>query len=230
MKFSFVLFLTFVSIFSYGKKEKPQRTGDIYSNPNGVKGRKFYMAPGLVVWDEGGRPYWGRAEEVKKETKKTVKAKTPIKTTSKKVVDSDRDGVSDIYDRCAKTPMGTKVNAFGCEFKKNLGVNLEVRFELGKSVLKRDYTKQVDLLADMMKKNKDLKVEIQGHTDNTGKRDLNFEISKRRSMAVRNYLISKGITPNRVISKGMGPDSPIADNSTIRGRKINRRVNAKIIQ
>jgi OmpA-OmpF porin, OOP family len=67
-------------------------------------------------------------------------------------------------------------------------------------------------------------VVIEGHTDNVGNRDANVRLSKARAEAVRNYLISKGITRNRLTTVGLGPDQPVASNDTPEGRARNRRV------
>ena len=70
----------------------------------------------------------------------------------------------------------------------------------------------------------DMVVEIRGYTDNTGNRAFNVKLSERRAIAVKNYLVSKGISPDRLIAKGYGPADPIADNSTAEGRRKNRRI------
>jgi len=71
---------------------------------------------------------------------------------------------------------------------------------------------------------KDATVEIAGHTDSTGGRAHNLDLSQRRAEAARDYLIAKGIDPSRMTAKGYGPDEPVADNSTQDGRAMNRRV------
>jgi len=67
-------------------------------------------------------------------------------------------------------------------------------------------------------------VEIQGHTDNTGKRKTNLKLSQARADAVKTWLVRKGISADRIITKGYGPDKPIADNNTPEGRQKNRRI------
>ena len=69
-----------------------------------------------------------------------------------------------------------------------------------------------------------------GHTDNMGRADLNLELSKNRVESVKNYLISKGIDQNRLVTKGHGGTKPIASNGTERTRKLNRRVNFTILK
>ena len=73
-------------------------------------------------------------------------------------------------------------------------------------------------------------IEIRGHTDVRGEYDYNIDLSQRRAQAVVNYLLSKGITKNRVTSKGYGSTMPIADNETAEGRQKNRRVEFIVLQ
>ncbi len=70
----------------------------------------------------------------------------------------------------------------------------------------------------------DLRVLIEGHTDNVGSRDANIRLSKERADAVRDYFISKGIAANRLTTVGIGPDQPIVSNDTPEGRAKNNRI------
>lgn len=76
----------------------------------------------------------------------------------------------------------------------------------------------------------DIKVEIQGHTDNIGSESYNLHLSDRRASAVRDYLISKKIDPSRLTVKGYGESQPVADNNTTGGRALNRRIEFKVIE
>jgi outer membrane protein OmpA-like peptidoglycan-associated protein len=67
-------------------------------------------------------------------------------------------------------------------------------------------------------------VSIEGYTDSKGSQSRNIDLSQRRAEAVRSYLISRGLPSDRVVAKGMGPDRPIADNTSVEGRANNRRV------
>ena len=70
----------------------------------------------------------------------------------------------------------------------------------------------------------DMTVEIRGHTDNVGKASSNLRLSERRANSVRNWIINKGVDPNRVVAKGYGEQNPIADNNSAEGRRLNRRI------
>ena len=78
--------------------------------------------------------------------------------------------------------------------------------------------------------NPDMKVEIQGYTDNIGKDAINKKLSLDRANAVRNYLIRNGIDPDRLTAIGFGKANPVADNRTEQGRAENRRIEFKVIK
>lgn len=142
--------------------------------------------------------------------------------------DSDGDGVFDSKDRCPGTPKGTKVDEFGCPIRKiQVGktyVFEGVQFEVNKADLKASALPVLDEVADALKAEPAIKVLINGHTDGTGKRDYNIDLSQRRAETVKKYLVSKGIAAERLTATGYGPDRPIASNDTKEGRAQNRRV------
>lgn len=87
---------------------------------------------------------------------------------------------------------------------------------------------ELERLTVFLQNNPKLKVEIQGHTDNTGTREKNQLLSENRAKSVVNYLIAKGINSSRLQFKGYGADIPVASNETEAGRKLNRRTTIKI--
>lgn len=110
-------------------------------------------------------------------------------------------------------------------------VNLEdVLFEQSKDVfLESSYT-QLDLVAQMMKDNPDMKIMLEGHTDNLGNPKHNLRLSKMRVEAVEEYLISKGISGRRIKGKGYGGSQPLIEKDDPELRKLNRRVEFIIIK
>ena len=74
-----------------------------------------------------------------------------------------------------------------------------------------------------------LKIEISSHTDSKGANEYNFKLSENRAKSVVDYLISKGIDSNRLVSKGYGEEKPIVTNDTEEGRQLNRRTEFKIV-
>jgi outer membrane protein OmpA-like peptidoglycan-associated protein len=85
-------------------------------------------------------------------------------------------------------------------------------------------------LAELLRENPTLVVEIGGHTDNIGATSDNLSLSKRRAETVVQYLIQQGIPKNRLQAKGYGSAQPIAENNTAEGRAKNRRSEMKILQ
>ena len=69
---------------------------------------------------------------------------------------------------------------------------------------------------------------VDGYTDNTGTEAANLAISAKRALAVKTYLVTKGIDPSRINANGYGQSNPVADNKTSAGRSKNRRVELKL--
>lgn len=103
-------------------------------------------------------------------------------------------------------------------------------FDTGKSDLKPEAEKTVTLLADILRKNPTLKVEIGGHTDSVGDDASNGLLSERRAQAVYNILITNGVLPEQVSWKGYGARKPVASNNTETGRQKNRRVECRVVE
>jgi OOP family OmpA-OmpF porin len=151
--------------------------------------------------------------------------------------DSDGDGVFDSKDLCPNTPKGTSVDAYGCppQVKKLLKTGETyilkgVNFETNKADLKPNSYADLDEVAARLNAQPDLKIQIDGHTDSTGKRDYNIKLSQRRAESVMKYLTGKGVAAERMTATGYGPDRPMTSNDTAQGRAENRRVEFKPIQ
>jgi outer membrane protein OmpA-like peptidoglycan-associated protein len=142
--------------------------------------------------------------------------------------DADGDGIDDTKDKCPGTAAGTRVDAAGCPIlfteAKTPVVLRGVTFETGRSALKPDSYTILDIVAASLVANPDIKIEIGGHTDNTGASATNLRLSQARADAVRAYLATKGVGPERMVSKGYGASQPVAPNTTAAGRAQNRRV------
>ena len=102
-------------------------------------------------------------------------------------------------------------------------------FETAKSTLTPASYKELDNVVRMLNETPTLRVEISGHTDNTGSMDLNMRLSQARAKSVVDYLIARGIASNRLEFKGYGPQQPVASNETEAGRSQNRRVEFKVL-
>jgi outer membrane protein OmpA-like peptidoglycan-associated protein/tetratricopeptide (TPR) repeat protein len=104
-----------------------------------------------------------------------------------------------------------------------------VFFDVDKFDLKPESKIELDKLVALLKANASMRIELSGHTDNTGNKQKNLELSNNRAKAVMQYLISNGIDATRLTFKGYADMQPIADNATEKGRKQNRRTEFKIL-
>lgn len=146
--------------------------------------------------------------------------------------DRDKDGIADEEDRCPDLA-GIAANN-GCpeikeEVKKVVSVAAQnIYFATGSAKLLAKSHKSLDEVAKILEADADLKLDIHGHTDNTGKADKNQVLSENRAKSVYDYLVKKGIAESRLVSAGFGQDEPVADNKTAAGRQQNRRVELKL--
>ncbi len=99
-----------------------------------------------------------------------------------------------------------------------------VNFATGSAKLTADSRGELARLVDLLKRNPALRIEIRGHTDNTGGRAQNINLSQKRAQSVFDYLVEQKIDKSRLRAKGFGPDKPVASNDTKAGRRQNRRV------
>ncbi|MCE2713414.1 MAG: OmpA family protein, partial [Cryomorphaceae bacterium] len=116
---------------------------------------------------------------------------------------------------------------------KNIAIGSKVAlrnifFDVGKAVLRPESNSELDRLVKLMKDVPGLKIEISGHTDNTGSAMVNESLSQSRAEAVVTYLSSKGIAAARLTAKGYGSSKPVAPNNTDDGRQLNRRTEFEI--
>jgi OOP family OmpA-OmpF porin len=134
-------------------------------------------------------------------------------------LDSDDDGVPDYLDKCPNTPMGATVDARGCWTYAAV-----VMYDFDSDKIKPEAFPMLDEAVVILKKNPEMNVEIDGHTDNTGSAAYNMTLSERRAKSVMNYFVDKGIESERLTTKGFGFTQPAASNDTEEGRAKNRRV------
>ena len=142
-----------------------------------------------------------------------------------KPLDSDNDGVTDNLDQCPNTPLGATVDARGC-----WTYAAKVLFDINSAKVKSEAYPMLIEAVLIMKKNPDLKVEVDGHADSTGKPEYNMSLSEKRAEAVKKYFVDQGIDPDRLTTKGFGITQPAADNKTKEGRAKNRRVELTPVQ
>jgi OOP family OmpA-OmpF porin len=101
---------------------------------------------------------------------------------------------------------------------------LYINFDTGKATIKPESQPIIEQIGDLLKNNPDLKLNVEGHTDNAGTAPGNKILSDERAKAVVTAVVSKGIDASRLTAVGWGQEKPIADNRTEEGRAKNRRV------
>ena len=143
------------------------------------------------------------------------------------VGDSDGDGVKDDIDECLDTIKGADVNEKGCAIfeAKIEGIN----FKLASVDLTASAKSKLDAAVAALLKFPSIRVEVQAHTDSQGELDNNQRLSDRRADSVVQYLESEGVARDRMVSRGYGETSPIAENLTPEGRALNRRVEFRVL-
>ncbi len=103
-----------------------------------------------------------------------------------------------------------------------------VFFAQSKAVLLPESYPELDRLVRIMKDNKTIEIQLEGHTDGRGDPAANLELSEQRVHAVKQYLVSKGISEKRIVGKGYGGTRPMYANTSEEYRRLNRRVEFKI--
>jgi len=115
--------------------------------------------------------------------------------------------------------------------KQQVSVRINnIFFDFNESKLKSESYLELDRMYKYLNDNPEISVEISGHTDNVGSEEYNMSLSNARANAVKDYLVSKGISSSRIITKGYGKSNPVATNDTEEGRQLNRRVEFKILK
>ena len=102
-------------------------------------------------------------------------------------------------------------------------------FDSGKSTIKKGSYAELNELYTYLKLKEDARIEIGGHTDDVGEEASNKVLSKDRALAVKKFLVSKGIAQSRIATVGYGEGKPRATNLSEQGRQMNRRTEVKVL-
>lgn len=127
------------------------------------------------------------------------------------------ESLSDLKAQAEETERGTVLT---------LG---EMLFAFDEAQLEAGAERKLQPLANYLAEHPDREVIVEGHTDAVGAEEYNRQLSERRALAVRNYLVRQGIPADRIETKGYGPEYPVASNDTPAGRQQNRRVDVVIL-
>lgn len=147
-------------------------------------------------------------------------------------LDNDGDGLLDAEDKCRNN--AESFNFFldddGCpdevpgDLAEFAGVIPAIQFEVNSAKLLRSALPILDRASKALLRYPDLAVEIAGHASSEGEDEANMVLSQDRTEAVREYMIGKGVDPERLTARGYGETQPVATNDSDAGRKANRRV------
>ncbi|MFQ5508495.1 MAG: OmpA family protein [Leptospirillia bacterium] len=172
--------------------------------------------------------------------------------------DTDLDGIYDDVDRCAGTPLNAPVDDYGCEFDDDddgvinrldacpatrAGVKVDeagcaivkttrlkgVNFHFNSDQLTGRAKKILDGVADNLREQRGLIIEVAGHTDDEGSDAYNLKLSHKRAASVVRYLVKKGVPQQMLEPRGYGERKPVSSNNTESGRANNRRVELRIM-
>lgn len=133
-----------------------------------------------------------------------------------------------VVDSASNTPMELSVALSPIQKDEKITLR-NVFFDTNSATLRSESHIELRRLADIMKRNTALRIEIGGHTDNVGTAAYNQRLSEERARNTADYLVEIGIDKSRIVHKGYGMTKPVADNDTEQGRALNRRIEAKIL-
>ena len=142
--------------------------------------------------------------------------------------DRDTDGIPDALDQCPDTVSGASVETDGCVRKAQVVVLPNIEFAYDRAELTADGRETLGEVVRFMNDQKEITLEVWGHTDAKGAEIYNLRLSQKRAAEVVSHLIANGIAAERLKSAGFGESRPLADNETEEGRERNRRVELNI--
>ncbi len=195
--------------------EQPEARGSIDTDRDGVADvddRCEDTEPGIAVGGDGCR----------------------LSGMARDPIDKDEDLVADYLDKCPMTVEGATVDEKGCEIEQPVSEKPQIEkplarledllFEPGGTALMPGAKDTLTKLVTILENNPDMRVRLEGHTDNIGSESRNEMVSQKRAESVKDYLVSAGIDTSRIKTIGLGESNPIATNATEQGRAQNRRV------
>lgn len=138
--------------------------------------------------------------------------------------DFDRDGIPNHIDQCPATPCNFTVDNYGCPVKTTLKIN----FASNSAQIESASRFQINKFAQFLLKNRGSRVRIIGHTDSRGSAKKNLILSRKRANAIVYALGRVGVSTSRLEAFGKGESMPIASNTSVDGRAMNRRIEAEL--
>jgi outer membrane protein OmpA-like peptidoglycan-associated protein/tetratricopeptide (TPR) repeat protein len=217
---------------------------DIYffDLPENVQAKNVIFIKGIITDEFSGKPLQANCEIIDLNTGKTVYITTSDSTNGKFLIGMPAGNSYALHI----TKQGYLLYAENLQINENyneLVKNISLKkiktgekivlpnifFDTDSFSIKPVSFPELDKLVSFLEENKKIKIEIGGHTDNTGSVAYNKLLSEKRAKAVYDYLLSKNIEPSRMTYKGYGSSSPLGSNETEKGKALNRRTEIKIL-
>ncbi|WP_305844975.1 OmpA family protein [Photobacterium leiognathi] len=155
----------------------------------------------------------------------------PVAKQTKNLYDQDSDGVINQRDRCADTPIDAVVDNDGCPtFVKNSEENnIHVLFANDSSGIPESYMENIANMSAFLAKYPDTHIELKGYASPVGSAAYNVALSKRRAQAIRQALITEGVSPARIKTVGFGDSDPVKADDVEESNALSRRVVAQVV-
>lgn len=205
-------FTTFAEVYGQTLAESPfkhqiqspfEMMGGLRFSPGFIKRWSFALAGGAGLDKGFGTPAW--------------RAWTQVSYRKSKVVELGGEEAPPV--------------SIEAPYEEKIIITQKIHFEFARWNIRPVSYPILDDVVEVLKANPDIRqVRIEGHTDWIGSEAYNMKLSNQRADSVRNYLISKGIAPSRLVAQGFGKGHPIADNNTEEGRAKNRRTEFVVIE
>ncbi len=161
------------------------------------------------------------AAEAAKKAKEEAEMKAKAEAEAKEMAEAKAKADAEAKARAAAAAVKTR----NAEMSKRFRASLQgLKFNSSQSTFKQESFARMDEAVEVLKQFPEVNILIQGHTDSQGAAESNRQLSQSRADAVRDYLVSKGVSITRLSTSGLGEEYPVADNNTAEGRALNRRV------
>ena len=148
-----------------------------------------------------------------------------LKKTDRVVKEDEKFSERDQMEKAMEQEVTADASSLSDELNKSGHVAVYgIQFDTGKATIQPTSENVLAEIVKLLQQNSDLKLRVEGHTDNQGNTAANQALSEKRAQAVVAWLTGKGIAASRLAAKGFGATKPVADNSTEDGRAKNRRV------
>ncbi|MBD3335278.1 MAG: OmpA family protein, partial [Candidatus Eisenbacteria bacterium] len=149
-------------------------------------------------------------------------------------LDNDGDGILDGDDACPNVAevFNNYQDTDGCPDEEPIEFPIaHINFKFGTAqIVSADPIPVLERAAEIMQEHPDIRVQIEGHTDNIGSDEYNMDLSQKRANAVKEWLVSQGISADRLVTVGRGESEPIDSNETDLGRARNRRIEFHVMK